>query len=80
MMLNVFFCFVLVVKEKFYQGNRMCFTLFSVSRNLIFAPLFKRNILRTFNFRSVKSAKSNNFAQPFVRAAPLHEKLMCAII
>ena len=32
----------------------MCFTLFAVLHNLIFAPLFKRNISRTFNFRALK--------------------------
>ena len=51
----------------------MCFTLFPVARDLIFAPLFKRNISRTFNFRVVKCAKNNNFAQPFVRAEALRE-------
>ena len=66
MMINVCFFVVVAVKEKFYQGKKMCFTLFPVSRNLIFAPLFKRNISRTFNFRLVKCAKKYNFAQPIV--------------
>ena len=54
---DLMFFFVVVVKEKFYQGKKMCFTLFPVSRNLIFAPLSKRNISRTFNFSAVKCAK-----------------------
>ena len=57
---DLMFFFVVAVKEKFYEGKKMCFTLFPlfpVSRNLIFAPLFKRNISRTFNFSAVKCAK-----------------------
>ena len=52
----------------------MCFTLFPVSRNLIFAPLFKRNNLRTFNFRAKKIVVSRNhlFAQQ------LCTKIRCA--
>ena len=57
---DLMFFFVVVVKEKFYQGKKnvfYSFPLFPVSRNLIFAPLFKRNISLIFNFRAVKCAR-----------------------
>ena len=46
----------------------MCFTLFPDSRNLIFAPLFKRNISRTFNF----------FLRNHLFAQQLCAKIRCA--
>ena len=45
----------------FYQGKKCVLLFFPVSRNLIIAPLFKRNISRTFNFRAAKCAKKYEF-------------------
>ena len=54
---------VVVVKEKFYQGKKMCFTLSPVSRNLIFAPLFKRNISRSKMREKLIISRNHLFAQ-----------------
>ena len=56
----------------------MCFTLFPVSRNLIFAPLSKRNISRTFNFRAVKFAKKIVVSCNHLFAQRLCAKIRCA--
>ena len=75
MMINVFF-FVAVVKEKFYQGKKHCFTLSSFAQSNFRATFFKEIFRAHLFFAQKNSRKNNNFAQPFVRAAAVRENLV----